>query len=229
MSASSAAYSVARSTRHLLERDAIGALARHVVVRDRLDVQVPPREVVHVVRLVRLEHVRLEQRVVRDAAEREAFVGKRVLVVLQILAELLLRRIGEPRREARAASRARSSCARHAGVAMVERDVARAPGRDRQRDARRCAPACGSRLDRLGVERRDLGAVDLVEPARERGLVQHHLVVRSPAARGGVATGVVVARRVPAAARVVGRRRAWRSRRRRRARRRLPWIPSATA
>ena len=57
---------------HLLEGDALGALAGHVVVADRLDVQVTPREVVHVVRLVRFEHVGLEQRVVRDAAQREA-------------------------------------------------------------------------------------------------------------------------------------------------------------
>ena len=52
----------------------------------------PPREAFHVVRLVRLQHIRLEQRVVRDALEHEAVIGERMLVVLQVLPELLLRR-----------------------------------------------------------------------------------------------------------------------------------------
>ncbi len=56
---------------HLLERNALGALAGHVVVADRRQVQVTPREIVHVVRLVRLDHVGFEQRVVRDAAQSE--------------------------------------------------------------------------------------------------------------------------------------------------------------
>jgi hypothetical protein len=51
--------------RHLLERNAIGALAGDVVVADRRQVEMPQREAAEVVRS-RFEHVRLRQRVVRD-------------------------------------------------------------------------------------------------------------------------------------------------------------------
>ena len=54
---------------HLIEADLLRALSRDFRVGDRLDVQVPPREVVHVVRPVRLEHVGFQQRVVFDAGE----------------------------------------------------------------------------------------------------------------------------------------------------------------
>ena len=144
-SASSAAYSVARSTATCSNGDAVRALAGDFVVGDRLHVEMPPREAVHVVRLVRFEHVRLQQRVVRDAAQREAVVGEHVLVVLEVLPELLLRRIGEPRREARQ-RRGTVELVRRAGVAMRERDVGtRGPARPTAR-CRRCCACIGSRL-----------------------------------------------------------------------------------
>ena len=140
MSASSAAYSVARSTRHLLEADAVGPLARHLVVRDRLDVQMTPGEAVHVVRLLptRARTTRAACRAPRR--EHEARVGKRVLVVLQVLAELFLRRIGEPWRE----SRERRRAVELIGDARHNDDRAGCSTRGRARSTakcRRCAPA----------------------------------------------------------------------------------------
>ena len=82
--------------RDLVEVDLLRALARHFSVRERLDAEMPPREIVHVMRTVRFEHVRLEQRVVRDAGENEPVIGKHVLIVFEILAELSLCGVGEP-------------------------------------------------------------------------------------------------------------------------------------
>ena len=65
MSASSAAYSVARVEIDLVEADLLCALARDFVVGDGLDAEMAQREVVHVVRLVAFQHVGLQQRVVR--------------------------------------------------------------------------------------------------------------------------------------------------------------------
>ena len=55
--------------RDLVERDPMHAAAGHRVVADRRQVEVAAREAVEVVRLVRLEHVRLELGVVRAAAQ----------------------------------------------------------------------------------------------------------------------------------------------------------------
>jgi len=57
--------------RHLLEGNPACALSRHFVVGKRLEVEVAFGEIVHVVRLVAFQHVRLQQRVVRDAAKRD--------------------------------------------------------------------------------------------------------------------------------------------------------------
>ena len=59
MSASSAEYSVARSIATWSKPICVRALAGHLGVGDRLHVEMAPREIVHVVRPVRLEHVRL--------------------------------------------------------------------------------------------------------------------------------------------------------------------------
>ena len=96
MSASSAAYSVARPISTGVEADLAGALAAHFLEGDGLAVQVAQRQVVHVVPLVRLEHVGLQQRVVHDAAQLHAVIGEHVAVVLQVLAELRFGRILQP-------------------------------------------------------------------------------------------------------------------------------------
>ena len=60
-----------------------------------------PGKVVHVVQPMRLQHVRLQHGVVRDAGEHDAVVGEYVLVVLDVLPELFRARILEPRLEPR--------------------------------------------------------------------------------------------------------------------------------
>ena len=90
MSASSAEYAVASSSATWSKANLLGALADHFGIGNRLDAEMSPREIVHVVRTVRFEHVGLEQRIVRDAREREPMVGEHVLVVLEVLPEFAL-------------------------------------------------------------------------------------------------------------------------------------------
>ena len=144
---------------HLVELDLLRALAGDLGVGDRLDVQVAPREIVHVVRTVRLEHVGLQQRVVRDAAKHETVVREHVLVVLDVLAHFLARRVREPRREARERLGERQLVG-HARIAVRERDVARDPGLDRERQPDELR---SHRIEagRLGIEADELGALDL--------------------------------------------------------------------
>ena len=56
-------------------------------------------EIVHVVRLVRLDDIRLEQRVVRRARQHDAVIRERVLIVFDVLADLLVLVARKPRRE----------------------------------------------------------------------------------------------------------------------------------
>ena len=113
--------------------------------------------------------------------EREAVVGEHMLVVLDVLAELRLR---DARRTTARSARARASrqLVGRAGVAMRERDVARAPGLDRERQGRRSRAVIGSRLVGLGVEADELRALDRAQPALERGVVEHGFVVEVGAA-----------------------------------------------
>src|SRR5665213_1836624 len=189
--------------RHLVESDLRRTLAGDIRIRDRLPVEVPPREVVHVVRLVRLEHVRLQQRVVRDAGELDAVVGEHVLVVLDILPDLGARCIGEPRRQVGEHAREVELVGR-AGVAMRERDVARVAGRhgERQPDDLRLHRV---EARRFGVEAHEIGIGDTLHPARVGRLVGDDLVVdafglaRRVGARFGdvEAAPAAVARREP--------------------------------
>ena len=164
-SASSAEYAVASSIVDLVEADLLRALAGDLGVGDRLHVEMAPREVVHVVRPVRLEHVRLEQRVVRDAGERDAVVGEHVLVVLEVLPELLAatgrrttaRGARAPRPAAAGPARrdsgARAGCSRRApGSTANDRPTIRA--------------AIGSRLVVSVSKRDELRAADRGQPAQ---------------------------------------------------------------
>ena len=78
---------------HLLEADLARAFAGHLRVGDRLEVEVTPGEAVQVVRAMRLQNVRLQQGVVRHAAERDAVVGEHVLIVLDVVPQLPCARI----------------------------------------------------------------------------------------------------------------------------------------
>ena len=125
-----------------------------------------------------------EQRVVRDAAEREAVVREHVLVVLHVLAELPLRAHRRATaRGARASRRGRAGRARRDSDARAGCST-RAPGAigERHADDARLASDRGwsSRCRRPTSSARSIA----VEPALERGLVQHRFVVRCPRAGG---------------------------------------------
>ena len=132
-------------------------------------------QAVHIVRLVALEHVRLQQRVVRDAAEPDAVIGEHVLVVLEVLPELRGMPVLEPWPEPRQ-DFVEVELLRRASVAMRERQIGGVPGLDRERDADQ------PRLQRVetgrfGVDRYQRGGGELLQPLVELVDAQDRFVV----------------------------------------------------
>ena len=66
------------------------APAADLFVMDRRQPEMALRQIVHVMRLVAFQHVRLQQGVVGNAGQRNAVVGEHMLVVFEILAHLEL-------------------------------------------------------------------------------------------------------------------------------------------
>ena len=60
---------------NLVEADLAGTLAAYFFVSDGLVVQVAQRQAVHIVGAVRFEHIRLQQRIVHDAAQTPTRLG----------------------------------------------------------------------------------------------------------------------------------------------------------
>jgi hypothetical protein len=160
---------------HLVEFDLLRAATADFGVRDRLDVEMPPREVVEVVRPVCLEHVRLEQRIVRDAAQLQTVIREHVLVVFDVLPHLLARGVGEPRRQACERFGERQLVG-SAWIAMGERNVAGDTGRDREREADELR-AHRIETRRFAIERDELRTLDLAQPPLEGRSLGHDFVL----------------------------------------------------
>ena len=160
---------------HLVEADHVGALAAHVHERNRGVAEVAHRHRVHVVRLVRFEHIRLQQGVVHDALQRDPMVVEDVHVVLQVLAQLGLGRIFQPRTHALQHLFARQLL-RHAGIAVRQRDVSALACFHRQRDAdhlRRHRFQRGG----FGIDRSQLGRIHQGQPLVELLPGRHEFVL----------------------------------------------------
>jgi len=80
----------------LVKTNLLGAFAHHIGVTHRRQPEMAQREVAHVVRLVRFQHVGLQQRVFGDAAQRDAVVGEYMFVVFEVLPQLFVRRAFQP-------------------------------------------------------------------------------------------------------------------------------------
>ena len=117
--------------RYLVETDLARSLAAHLDVRERLYAQMARGEVIHIVRLMTFQHVRLQQRIVRDPVETDSVVGEHVRVVLEVLSELCRMLVLQPRLELRQ-RRIDRELRRGAGVVVRERQVGRVPGLDRK-------------------------------------------------------------------------------------------------
>ncbi len=165
----------------LLEGNAPDAGALHLVVSEGFQSEMTGSEAVHVVARVALQHVGLEQRVVRDAPQDNAVVGKHVLVVLDVLAELLALFVLEPGFQHRKRP-LDAQLARRAGVVVRERQVGggariHAEGHAHEPRLHRV------QARRLGVEGNELGRFEHLEPASEIGFLDEHFVVALLAVR----------------------------------------------
>ncbi|MDR6205547.1 hypothetical protein QF025_004267 [Paraburkholderia graminis] len=151
--------------RDFVETDLLRALARDVFILDRLDAEMAQREVVHIVRTMRFQHVRLQQRVVFDAAHFNAVIGEHLFVVLQMLTDFLMLRAFEPRLELREHFIARQ-LHRRIRAAMRDRHISGMTCLNRERQAHDLRD---HRIERrgFGIERSDLRCVDLLQPRVE--------------------------------------------------------------
>ena len=118
----------------LIETDLAGALAAHFLVFDRRLAQMPRRQRVHVVAFVRLQHIALQQRVVRDAVQIDAVVHQHMPVVFQVLADLGLAGVFQQRLQPGEGCCERQ-LRRRAGIVMRQRQVGRFARADRKRHA----------------------------------------------------------------------------------------------
>ena len=125
----------------LVETDLLRALARHLGVGDGLHAEMAQREVVHVVRLVRFQHVGLQQGVFGDAAQGDAVVGEDVLVVFEVLPELFVRGAFQPGLEFVQRMLA-VELLRCAGVVVRQRQVGGMVRLDGEGDAHQLARSC---------------------------------------------------------------------------------------
>ena len=84
---------------YLVETYPARTLPGDVVVTDGSDIEVPQRKVVHIMRTMGFEHVRLQQGVMNDTVQRDPMIRKDVLVVLEVLPQFRLGGILQPRLE----------------------------------------------------------------------------------------------------------------------------------
>ncbi len=180
---------------HLLEADALRALAGDLVIADRFEMQMAFGERAQVVAQMRFEHVGLEQRVVRHAAQLNAVIGEHVLIVLEVLAELGFCRVLEPGPQQLQGARD-AKLARRAGVIVRERQIRGASRLGAKRHAHQLR---GHRVEAggLGIKRDQGGAIDHPQPLGQ-------FAVR----RGGFRSGApsLRLRQAPEPAREPGRR-----------------------
>ncbi len=161
--------------RDLVEAQLVGALAAHLGVGQRPALQVALRERVHVVAAMRLQHVRLQQGVVRDARQANSVVREHVHVVLQVLAHLAVVRALEPRFQCVQRLLERQLL-RRPRVAVRQRDVAGLERFDRQRQADQSRRERIERC-RLGVDAREFGRADPAQPVLQLLARQHRFVL----------------------------------------------------
>ncbi len=148
--------------RDLVEADLPRALARYLFILDGLDAEMAQREAIHVMRAMRFEHVRLQQRVMLDAVHRDAVVRQHLLVVLHVLADLLVLSAFEPGLEPGEHFVTRQ-LHRMIRPTMANRNISGRVRLDRQRDADKLRQ---HRIKRggFGIEGGQFSCVDLREP-----------------------------------------------------------------
>ena len=81
---------------HLVEAKLFRALPRYFAKADGLHIEMAQRQVVHIVWLVALEHIGLQQRVLINTCQRNAVIGENMHVVFEVLPELVVPRTFQP-------------------------------------------------------------------------------------------------------------------------------------
>ena len=159
---------------HLIKGDLVHAFAAQVFKADASSPDVAQRQAAQSVRFVHLQHVALQHGVVCVALHFDAVVGEDVAVVFEMLAQLLFRRVFQPRFELGQHLVARQLRGR-TWVVVRERNVGGLARFDAEADAH----DLGAHLvdgGRFGIHRRQLRSFNFGQPGVE-AVPRHHRVV----------------------------------------------------
>ncbi len=159
----------------LIETNLLGAFARHINITDGFYIEMAQRQAVHVMRLMALQHVRLQQRIALYATQHNAVIGKDVFVVFQVLPDLLVLSALQPWPES-GKRLAAIQLIRRTGVYMRQRQIGRLVRRDGKGNADQL---CFHHIKtgRLGIQTDQIGDKQLLQPCIELHLSQDRLVM----------------------------------------------------
>ena len=161
--------------RHFVEADLLGSLAADVFIADRGFVQMAARQIIHIVAQVAFDHVRRQHGIVGHAAQGDAVIGQHVAVVLQVLPQLFLAGILQPRLEPRHGSVA-IQLLRRIRATVRQRQVGGMAGLDGE------AQADNARLHRVqaggfGVQRHDVRCGQRLQPVIQLRIRENSFVM----------------------------------------------------
>ena len=117
----------------LIETQLLRTLADHFRIADGLHIEMAQREVIHVVRLVRFQHIGLQQRVLGNARKRDTMIGENVSIVFEVLPEFLVLHALQPALQF-LQSRVAFELVGCAGIDVRQRQICRLVRRDGERD-----------------------------------------------------------------------------------------------
>jgi hypothetical protein len=137
--------------------------------------EVARAQIAELVRLLRFQHVGLQQRVIEHATERDVVVGKNMAVVFEVLADDLGLRVSQQRLEFGQGGITVKLRGR-AGIVVRQRQVGGHAGLDSKRDPDQFGPH-GIEAGGFGVERKRRRRLQSGDPGIECGLGQDGLVV----------------------------------------------------
>ena len=156
---------------HLGKRNLALALAAQVFVADAAAIHMAQRQAGQIVRAVGFEHIGLQHGVVRIAAHGDAVVGKHMLVIFDMLAQLLPGRILEPGPEP-GQHLVQIELLGHVHALVAQRNIGGLAHGHAEGNADDAGHHLVQRIG-LGIQRGQLGGLDLGQPFIELRLAQN--------------------------------------------------------
>ena len=156
--------------------------AAQVFIGQALAAQVPQRQALQAMRFVHFQHIALQHGVVHIALHLDAVVGKHMAVVFHMLAQLVFRRVLQPRFELGQHLSQWQLRGRIGGV-VAQGDVSGSAWRDAHADAHNLRLHLHQRGG-FGVQGHQVGGLYLLQPCIKTVPIEHSVVMHLGAHRG---------------------------------------------